>query len=188
MYPQHLDRLHDDGSVRRIRTGGGRLATTSSRSPEVPASAPVLPVRPAGARRIRRTVVRAGSTGRTTTIVLRPDAHSDAWPLPVADGPTAHRGSCPTRGRCWTSTPCSSPAPRRPRSRPETRGDRPERSLTPEALLSAMAAGNGPRHRRPSTRTRRPSLYLAAALIGVVGVGVAVSAGDGATPPRPTSR
>src|SRR3954451_19798281 len=147
MYPQHLDRLHDDGSVRRIRTGGGRTATTSPRSPEVPASAPV---RPARARHIRRTVVRAGSTSGTTTIVLRPDGHSDAWPLPIADDDRRPAG------------PVSDPWPLldvdalqlagAEVTDPEATETEPaaERTLTPGALLSAMAAGNGPRHRRPS--------------------------------------
>src|SRR3954471_21694599 len=84
MYPQHLARLDDDGAVRRIRTGGGRLATTSPEGPEVPVPAPSHPLGATVGRLSRRTVLHVAPAGGTT-IVLNPDDLSDAWPLPVGD-------------------------------------------------------------------------------------------------------
>jgi murein DD-endopeptidase MepM/ murein hydrolase activator NlpD len=168
MYPQHLDRLHDDGSVRRIRTGGGRFARTSPPSPEVSESAPV----PTGAR---PTVRRTSAGG--TAIVLGSDGcsatSSDAWPLPVADDDLAGVRSDP-----WPLVDVDALQ----LAGAETADAEPAapRVLTPETFLAVMAAGSGPRHRRPSARIR-PSLYVAAALIGAAGVGVAVSSGNSAT-------
>jgi murein DD-endopeptidase MepM/ murein hydrolase activator NlpD len=168
MDPQHLARLDDDGSVRRSGTGtaGGSSATRSPEGHEVPASAPVHPLEPTGARRPgrSRTLVRSGST-----IVLSPDGGSDAWPLPVeADGlvltdawPLLDVDALQLAG----AADGGSVGPRD--------DDRSvARALTAEEVVAAVAAGHGPRHRRPSTRSRRPALYLAAALIGVAGVTV----------------
>jgi murein DD-endopeptidase MepM/ murein hydrolase activator NlpD len=168
MDPQRLARLDDDGSVRRSGTGtaGGSSATRSPEGHEVSAAAPVHPVEPAGARRPgrSRTLVRGGST-----FVLSPDAGSDAWPLPVeADGlvltdawPLLDVDALQLAGAA-DGGPVG--------SRDDDRSV--ARALTAEEVVAAVAAGRGPRHRRPSTRSRRPALYLAAALIGVAGVTV----------------
>ncbi|WP_138732681.1 M23 family metallopeptidase [Modestobacter excelsi] len=66
----------------------------------------------------------------------------DVWPLPAADPAQVADEDVATR--------------------------RPEFSNA--AVVAAVAAGQEPRHRGPSTRTRRPALYLAAALIGAAGI------------------
>jgi murein DD-endopeptidase MepM/ murein hydrolase activator NlpD len=172
MDPQHLARLDDDGSVRRISTGtaGGSSATRSPEGHEVPASAPVQPLDATGARRTgrSRTLARSGST-----IVLRPDAGSDAWPLPVeSDGllltdawPLLDVDALQRAG----AVDGGSVGPRA-----EQRSD--AQALTAEEVVADVAAGSGPRNRRrPFIRGRRPALYLAAALIGAAGVAVTAS-------------
>ncbi|WP_246080711.1 M23 family metallopeptidase [Modestobacter altitudinis] len=74
----------------------------------------------------------------------------DVWPLPAADLSPVAGGDV---------------APLRP-------------AFSAEAVVAAVAAGQGPRHRRPSTRTRRPALYLAAAFIGAAGIAGTVMATD----------
>jgi murein DD-endopeptidase MepM/ murein hydrolase activator NlpD len=176
MDPQHLARLDDDGSVRRISTGtaGGSSAARSPEGHEVPAPAPVHPLDRTGVRRPRRSrvLVGAGVTGGST-IVLSPDGGSDEWPLPVeseglllADAwPLLDVDALQLAG-AWDGDPTDD-------------GSRDEqssaRALTPEALVAAVASGG--RHRRPTARSRRPALYLAAALIGAAGV-AAATAGD----------
>jgi biotin carboxyl carrier protein len=177
MDPQHLARLDDDGSVRRSGTGtaGGSSATRSPEGPEVPAPAPVRLLDPAGARRPRRsrTLVRSGDAGGST-IVLSPDGGSDAWPLPVGSDGLVLTDAWPL-----LDVDALQQAGARDGDLDGGRDDQPSdaRALTAEALVAALAAGRGPRHRRPSIRTRRPALYLAAALIGAAGVAV-TTAGD----------
>src|SRR3954471_8186028 len=169
MYPQHLDRLDDDGSVRRIRIGGGRLATTSPEGPEVPA-----PVHPRGAtvgRLTRRTVLRVAPAGGTT-IVLAADDLSDAWPLPVGDELAALSDPWPL---------LDIDALQLAGAREDDHEPAGTSPLDAEAVVTAIAGADGPQHRRTTNRMRRPALSLAAALIGAAGVGVVVSAGDGAS-------
>ena len=138
MYPQHLARLDDDGSVHRSSTGtaGGTSATMSPEGHEVPVPAPVHPIDPPGARRARSSRIRWRRTSAgDATLVLGPTGGSDAWPLPVQDA----------GDELWSSG-----------------------ELTAEAVVAPVA----PRHRRRSARTRRPALYLAAALIGAAGLAV----------------
>jgi murein DD-endopeptidase MepM/ murein hydrolase activator NlpD len=171
MYPQHLARIDDDGSVRRICTGtaGGFSAAASPRGGEVPASAPV---RPATGKTPRPslTLVHGGTVG--TTAVLDRDALADAWPLPVeveslalSDAwplldVDALQGAGTERTRIDEDLAVSGTGP-----------------LRAEAVVAAVAAGRGARHRRPSTRGRRPALYVAAALLGAAGVGVTAASG-----------
>jgi murein DD-endopeptidase MepM/ murein hydrolase activator NlpD len=177
MDPQHLARLDDDGSVRRSSTGtaGGATATASPEGHEVPAPAPVHPLDPAGTRRARaaRSLVRRSHAGGTT-IVLQPDGLSDAWPLPVeaetlwlSDAwPLIDVDALQLAGVGHVDTTGAD----------DELGD--TGVLTPDAVVAAVAAGRGPRHRRPATHTRRPALYLAAALVGAAGVAVTVAATD----------
>jgi murein DD-endopeptidase MepM/ murein hydrolase activator NlpD len=177
MDPQHLARLDDDGSVRRSSTGtaGGSTATASPEGHEVPAPAPVHPLDPAGTRRARagRSLVRRSHAGGTT-IVLQPDGLSDAWPLPVeaetlwlSDAwPLIDVDALQLAGVGHLDTTGADDEP----------GD--TGVLTPDAVVAAVAAGRGPRHRRPATHTRRPALYLAAALVGAAGVAVTMAATD----------
>jgi murein DD-endopeptidase MepM/ murein hydrolase activator NlpD len=177
MDPQHLARLDDDGSVRRISTGtaGGSSATGSPEGPEVSVSAPVHPLDPTGARRLRRSraLVGSGATGGST-IVLSPDGGSDAWPLPVESDGLVLTDAWPLldvdalqRAGAWDGDPADARD-----AQSDTRS-----LLAAQALVAAVAAGRGPRHRRPTTRTRRPALYLAAALIGAAGVAVTTAGG-----------
>jgi murein DD-endopeptidase MepM/ murein hydrolase activator NlpD len=177
MDPQHLARLDDDGSVRRISTGtaGGSSATGSPEGPEVLVSAPVHPLDPTGARRLRRSraLVRSGATGGST-IVLSPDGGSDAWPLPVESDGLVLTDAWPLldvdalqRAGAWDGDPADAPD-----AQSDTRS-----LLAAQALVAAVAAGRGPRHRRLTTRSRRPALYLAAALIGAAGVAVTTAGG-----------
>jgi murein DD-endopeptidase MepM/ murein hydrolase activator NlpD len=71
MDPQHLDRLDDDGTVRRSGTGtaGGSSATVSPESPEVPESAPVDPFR-SDAWPLAVPGARADSVERTPEVVV----------------------------------------------------------------------------------------------------------------------
>jgi murein DD-endopeptidase MepM/ murein hydrolase activator NlpD len=140
MDPQHLARLDDDKSVRRISTGtaGGFATTGSPEGHEVPVSAPVHPLDATGARPARspRTVLRRTFRGGAT-VVLRPDGRSDGWPLPVQDDGAVHAGT-----------------------------------MSDARPVLDVEAGRAVRHRRPSIRTRRPALYLAAAVIGAAGLAV----------------
>jgi murein DD-endopeptidase MepM/ murein hydrolase activator NlpD len=177
MDPQHLARLDDEGSVRRSSTGtaGGSIATGSPEGHEVPAPAPVHPLDPAGTRRARagRTLVRRSPAGGAT-IVLQPDGLSDAWPLPVeaealwlSDAwPLVDVDALQLAGVGHVDTAATDDELGAPGV------------LAADAVVAAVAAGRGPRHRRPSTRTRRPALYLAAALVGAAGVAVTVAATD----------
>src|SRR4051794_11465580 len=171
MYPQHLDRLDDDGSVRRIRIGGGRLATTSPEGLEVSVSAPVHPLGATVGRLTRRTVLRVAPAGGTT-IVLAADDLSDAWPLPVGDELAALSDPWPL---------LDIDALQLAGAREDDHEPAGTSPLDAEAVVTAIAGADGPQRRRTSNRMRRPSLYLAAALIGAAGVGVVVSAGDGAS-------
>jgi murein DD-endopeptidase MepM/ murein hydrolase activator NlpD len=78
----------------------------------------------------------------TGTLVLAADTGSDAWPLLDVDA--LQQAGAADLG----STSAG------------------------ELRAEAVAGAAGPRHRAPSTRLRRPALYLAAALIGVTGVAV----------------
>jgi len=165
MYPQHLDRL-DDGSVRRISTGtaGGSSVAPSSEAHEVPVSAPVHLL---DARRTRRSlplVRRARAHG--ATVALRPDQLSDAWPLPVAADPLVLTDAWPL-----VDVDALQLAGSLAGAAEDTDHSG---AFTPEAVVAAVAAGRA-RHRRAATRTRRPALYLAAALIGAAGMAVTAS-------------
>ncbi|WP_369137083.1 M23 family metallopeptidase [Modestobacter versicolor] len=177
MDPQHLARLDDDGTVRRNRTrsAGGPSATGSPEGPEVPAPAPVPLFSAPGSRPGRRalTLLRGGRAEHTT-IVLRPDGLSDAWPLPVEpEGPVLTDAwplvdvdALQLAGIAETG--------------PEPSDARP---FDADAVVAAVAAGSGPRHRAPTTlRVRRPAVYVAAALIGAAGVAATTAAsGPGST-------
>src|SRR4051794_6616599 len=115
MYSQHLARLDDDGSVRRIRTGtaGGSSAGASPESHEVPASAPVS--------------------------LLESTSSPDASPTPPGGEGISRAG----------------------------------------ALDAEPVAGS--RWRRPGTRMRRPTRYLAAALIGATGLAVTAASAPSQT-------
>ena len=174
MDPQHLARLDDDGRVRtnRIRATGGRSGTASPEGPEVPASAPASLLDLTAARRARRprSLFRATAAGGAT-IVLGPDGLSDGWPLPVADDTLALADPWPLLDVDALQAAGAAEA--------ETAEGPVEGELTPAAVVAALAGGSGPRHRRASARNRRPALYLAAAVIGVAGVGVVATTGDG---------
>jgi murein DD-endopeptidase MepM/ murein hydrolase activator NlpD len=178
MDPQHLARLDDDGRVRRnrIRATGGRFGTASPEGPEVPVSAPASLLDLTAARRVRRprSLFRATAAGGAA-IVLRPDGLSDAWPLPVEDDTLALADPWPLLDVDALQAAGAAPAAA-PAADEELAADG---ELTPAAVVAALAAGSGPRHRRASARNRRPALYLAAAVIGVAGVGVVATAGDG---------
>jgi murein DD-endopeptidase MepM/ murein hydrolase activator NlpD len=177
MDPQHLARLDDDGSVRRSSTGtaGGSSATMSPEGHEVPAPAPVHPLDLAGPRRARgaRSFVRRSPAGGAT-IVLQPDGLSDEWPLPVEAEPLWLSDAWPLID--VDALQLAGVGHVDPVAADDERGD--TGALTPAAVVAAVAAGRGPRHRRPGTHTRRPALYLAAAVIGAAGVAVSVAATD----------
>jgi len=179
MDPQHLARIDDDGSVRRSSTGtaGGSPAALSPDRLEVPVPAPVHPLDLGRSRhgsaprsRLRRTA------GGGATIVLRPDGLSDSWPLPVHDDALA--GSAAFSGDLSDAWPLLDVDALQLTGAQSLRADGVA-AFTPAAVVAAVAAGGGARHRRPSTRTRRPALYLAAALIGAAGLAV-TAAGDNA--------
>jgi murein DD-endopeptidase MepM/ murein hydrolase activator NlpD len=162
MDPQHLARLDDDGSVRRISTGtaGGATATVSPGATEVSVSTPV------SVRTSRpRTPLRGAPSGGVT-IVLRGDQFSDSWPLPVPADELVPAGS-----DTWPLPDLAATADS------DDTTDGPGAG-TAEAVVAAVAAGQGPRHRRPSTRSRRPALYLAAAFIGAAGIAATAAATD----------
>jgi len=163
MDPQHLARLDDDGSVRRISTGtaGGATATVSPGATEVSVSAPVSSRSPRP-----RTPLRGAPSGGVT-IVLRGDQFNDSWPLPVPADELAPAGS-----DAWPLPDLGATAAADPTDLPGAPGE------TAEAVVAAVAAGQGPRHRRPSTRSHRPALYLAAAFIGAAGIAVTAAAND----------
>ncbi|CCH86826.1 Peptidase [Modestobacter italicus] len=114
--------------------------------------------------------IRTGTAGGSTTAVS-PRAPEvpvqapalDSWPLPVG-------GDGPALPDVWPLPSAEAPrllaedaVPARP-------------AYSADAVAAALAAGYGPRHRKPSTRTRRPALYLAAAMIGAAGIaGTAVA-------------
>jgi murein DD-endopeptidase MepM/ murein hydrolase activator NlpD len=164
MDPQHLARIDDDGSVRRIRTGSaGGSATASPRGREVPASAPVRPSAEQAARP-SLTLVRGNSAAGATAVLDR-DSLSDAWPLTVEVDEVALSDAWPLLDvdalqRAGAVDP-SGVGP-----------------LRAEAVVAAVARGRA-RHRKPTTRGRRPALYLAAALIGATGVAVTVASDQG---------
>jgi murein DD-endopeptidase MepM/ murein hydrolase activator NlpD len=171
MDPQHLARLDDDGTVRphRTRPAGGRSAAVSPEGPEVPVPAPVSHRSPFGSPLSRRH--RSARRDGGATIVLRPDGLSDAWPLPVdPDGLVLTDA--------WPLVDVDALQQAGIDSRAADRagdlvaGD----ALDARAVVAALAAGTGPRHRRLPTRTRRPALYVAAALIGAAGVATAAAA------------
>ena len=114
--------------------------------------------------------IRTGSVGGSTTAVSPrapevpvPAPALDSWPLPVGgDGP-ALPDVWPLPSAEAARLPAEEAVPGRP-------------AYSADAVVAALAAGCGPRHRRPSTRTRRPALYLAAAMIGAAGIaGTAVA-------------
>ena len=163
MDPQHLARLDDDGSVRRISTGtaGGATATVSPGATEVSVSAPVSRApRP-------RTPLRGAPSGGVT-IVLRGDRFSDSWPLPADELAPAGSDAWPLPDLGATGTADSD----------DTTDGPGAATATAEAVVAAVAAGQGPRHRRPSTRSHRPALYLAAAFIGAAGIAATAAATD----------
>jgi len=158
---QHLARIDDDGSVRRSSAGtaGGRSAIPSTDRPEVPAPGhrfdPTVRRRARGPRSLRSRP-RAGGAA----VELRPDGRSDAWPLPphqedllagIADAWPLADVDALVAEECHAD-------------------------LAPAAVVAAVASGRA-RHRRPSTRARRPAMYLAAAFIGAAGF-VLTAAGD----------
>jgi murein DD-endopeptidase MepM/ murein hydrolase activator NlpD len=169
MDPQHLARLDDDGTVRRSSTAtAGGTATTSPEGHEVPVSAPVHPLDATAARRSRAPRSLFGRTrGGAATIMLRPDGLSDAWPLPVhPDELTGHLSDA------WPLLDVDALQLAGARGTDGAPADRElPTPFTPAAVVAAVAAGTGARHRRP-VRARRPALYLAAALIGVAGLAV----------------
>jgi murein DD-endopeptidase MepM/ murein hydrolase activator NlpD len=184
MDPQHLARLDDDGSVRRVRTGtaGGASAAVSPEGPEVPAATPVHSLDLAGARRARRprTLVRSARAGGTT-ILLSPDGLSDAWPLPVEHHDASSADAALSDSALSDAWPLLDVdalqlAGAEARAAELSEGA----ALTPAEVVAAVAAGRGPRHRRP-TRNPRPALYLAAALIGAAGVAATTAGGPPTT-------
>jgi biotin carboxyl carrier protein len=148
MYPQHLARIDDDGSVMSTCAGtaGGSPVTASHPDREVAVSAPVPPTAARSARR-SPVLVPGGPVGATA--VLDRDALAEDWPLLGVD---ALPGAEPTRVEDDTEVP-----PRGPLS------------------AAAVAAGRAAGGRRSSTRGRRPALFLAAALLAAAGVGAAAS-------------
>jgi murein DD-endopeptidase MepM/ murein hydrolase activator NlpD len=170
MDPQHLARLDDDGSVRRISTGtAGGSAVRSPEGPEVPVPAPVHPLALTGARRTRtpRGLLRR-TAGGGATIVLRPDGLADSWPLAVSDDEFAG-----TASDAWPLLDVDALQRAGADSDVVRRGEESPGVCTPAAVVAAVAAGGG-RHRRPSAVARRPAVYLAAALIGAAGLAVTV--------------
>ena len=114
--------------------------------------------------------IRTGTAGGSTTAVSPrapevpvPAPALDSWPLPVGgDGP-ALPDVWPLPSAEASGLLAVEAVPARP-------------AYSADAVVAALAAGYGPRHRRPSTRTRRPALYLAAAMIGAAGIaGTAVA-------------
>ena len=169
MYPQHLDRLDDEGSVRRISTGtaGGSAATPSPQGPEVPVSAPVHPLDVHRSRSSRTAGRRA--RGHRSAVVLQPDSLSHDWPLPLADDALVLTDAWPLVDVDALQLAGAADLAEQRAATGSSDG-----TFTPEAVVAAVAAG-GPRHRRPDTRTRRPALYLAAAFIGAAGLTVTAS-------------
>jgi len=161
MYPQHLARIDDDGSVRSLGTGtAGGSATASPRGREVPVSAPVLPAtRQAAAPSL--TLVHGGAVGATA--VLDRDALADAWPLPVEVASLALSDAWPLLDVDALQGAGA--------EQPRTDDERPQSGTGPLRAVAAVARARA-RHRRLPTRGRRPALYLAAAILGATGVGV----------------
>ena len=180
MDPQHLARLDDDGTVPAMGAGevGSAATTPSAEGPEVPVLAPVLPFRRTAARRTRRLL---GASSATASRALCPDARpaagprvdADAWPLPVQREPLVVADAWPL------SLDVEALLLEGARSAPEAQDAdlfALDGRMTAEEVVAAVAAGRA-RHRRPPTRSRRPALYLAAALIGAAGIAV-TAAGD----------
>ncbi|MCZ2819506.1 M23 family metallopeptidase [Modestobacter sp. VKM Ac-2977] len=154
MDPQHLTRLDDEGTVRSTGAVGGSVAATPpSDRPEVLAS--VLPFRRA-VRRPRR-LLGAAST-HTASVACHvpagtsPVTRSEQWPLPV-------EGADPVLVDSWPLGPASTPLPA---------------DAAPAAEVTAS-----PR-RRLTVPVGRPALFVAAAILGVVGLGLTAA---GSPPP-----
>ena len=205
MEAQHLARLDDDGAVAHDGTGrvGGSAIVTSPEGPEVPVLAPVLPFSRSLSRRrqLGATPVRASGVcpGARRTVDSRSGADvvvSDAWPLPVEPDRVLLADAWPLPVDVDALLLQALPA--------DDAADPTVPGLTPEEVVAAVAAGAlsvasggrsaGPvsaappagarrgataKHRRPSTRTRRPAGYLAAALIGAAGIAVITSGDQG---------
>jgi murein DD-endopeptidase MepM/ murein hydrolase activator NlpD len=187
MDPQHLARIDDDGSMRRWRggTAGGGSASSSSSStaPDVAVLAPAVPL---DSRARRGELVLAGGPAAWPLDIPTPraGADSDSWPLPAElealdfaeDWPLAPdagllgAGSVDFHGNTVAGLD-DQPAPSGPVADP----------FAPEQVVAALAAERRGRHRRPPARSRRPALYLAAALIGAAGVAGTAAAEIGIT-------
>jgi murein DD-endopeptidase MepM/ murein hydrolase activator NlpD len=181
MDPQHLARLDDDGSVRRsrARAAGGTSATVSPEGPEVPAATPVHSLDLTGARRARRprTLVRSARSGGVT-VLLSPDGLSDAWPLSVPSSDAALSDAALSDAALSDAWPLLDVDALQLAGAEARAAELPEAAaLTPAEVVALVAAGRGPRHRRPSTRSTRPAIYLAAALVGAAGVAAVATAG-----------
>ncbi|WP_261327247.1 M23 family metallopeptidase [Modestobacter marinus] len=197
MDPQHLARIDDDGSMRRWRGGtaggGSASGSSSSTAPDVAVLALVAPrAEPADVSARRGELVLAGAPAAPSPAIPAPrgGSASDDWPLPAElelldlaeDWPLAPdagllgAGSVDFSGNVNFSGNTvaelgDEPAPSGPVTDP----------FAPEQVVAALAAGRRGRHRRPPTRTRRPALYLAAALLGAAGVAGTAAAEIGTT-------
>jgi murein DD-endopeptidase MepM/ murein hydrolase activator NlpD len=183
MDPQHLARIDDDGSMRRWRGGsaGGGVSPRTSTQSEVAVLAPVVRLaQPAPRLAPRGELVLAGAPAAWPLDIPAPrhGSASDSWPLSAAldlldlaedwpltpDAALLGAGSVDFTGNTVAELDAE-PAPSDP--------------FDPERVVAALAAVRRGRHRKPPTRNRRPALYLAAALIGAVGVAGAGAAGLG---------
>ncbi|MGY2080014.1 M23 family metallopeptidase [Modestobacter sp. SYSU DS0657] len=184
MDPHDLARLDDDGTMRRSRIGtaGSSAAGPTTASPEALPEAPVLrlvrtdaatPV-PASLElvalgsglEISAASLAAGwplpvSSVRRPSPVEAGAAGSGAWPLPVTAGIVDDRAA-----EQFADAVAGRP------------GSQPAAHEVASVVPAAVAAGRRPR--RLPELARRPSPYLAAALVGAAGLGLTAAAGPAA--------
>ncbi|WP_228395193.1 M23 family metallopeptidase [Modestobacter roseus] len=178
MDPLDLARLDDDGSMRRSRidTLGGSPAGPSTASPEVLPEAPVL--------RLVRTDAAAPVPASLELVALGSALEVSAaslaagWPLPVQP---ARRSSGATGSSDWPLPVEAADDAAAERFVDAVAGGRRSES-TPHAVVAAVAAGRGARHRRPVESSRRPSRYLAAAMVGAAGLALTSAGAHTAAP------
>ncbi|MGY1845333.1 M23 family metallopeptidase [Modestobacter sp. SYSU DS0875] len=180
MDPHDLARLDDDGTMRRSRIGaaGSSTAGPTTVSPEAFLEAPVL--------RLVRTAAAPPVPASLELVALGPGLEISAasvaadWPLPVS---SARRPSPVEAGAAgfgaWPLPVTAEVADDRAAEQfADAVAGRPGSHLAAHEVASVVtdAVAAGWRPRRLPELARRPSLYLAAALVGAAGLGLTAAA------------
>ncbi|WP_457068422.1 MULTISPECIES: M23 family metallopeptidase [unclassified Modestobacter] len=174
MDPQHLDRLDDDGTMRRSRIGtaGSSTAGPSTVSPEV------LPVEPV--LRLVRTDAAAPAAASLEVVALGAELEVSAasltagWPLPVQPaGHPSQAAPAAAGSDAWPLPATAEVADDRAAERfADAVAGRRDPELPAHEVVAAVAAGG---RRRLPAAARRRSLHLAAGLVGAAGLAFTVA-------------